>query len=804
MSTLKSGLLNVLTRSGLDADLINKAAQIIDDYIPQDSSDEENPVLPNRYEDVGLVSRDSLIENRCVRDKALRRVIAMVIGPQLADSPQAKTHFIEKAQQMARLEHPSIVPVHDIGELENGRPFYTTKLHRGLPLKAAVVRVLQSKFADKPCEDTDSELTFRSLIECYRKVILATGYASSKAVYHGNLTVENILIGNYGEVLITNWVHAEPPAKTQFSPEENDITAVLGWILFYILSGTDPTESMRNLPREITAYLKNNVPSCPPQLVALCQQACVKELTDYRDLLAGIDDWLEGVQKKEKSTKLIAEAEQLSVLKSQLWPHIHQTKSAAESALLRMSYHAPEQDKYESWRKQEEAQKTLEMAEMLEQEQIKHLNGALGYDAENTKAHLALSKVYWERVQRRKNDGNVTQQIRDESRLLQAAQRLQKDHPDRKRIETYLKGPAKLTLHTSVPGAKVYRQRYENNGIILETTKERYLGLTPLDEIELTPGSYLLTIRKEGYEDVCYPVSVRKGEHWHGRAPGEEKTKPVWLPPTGTIPQGFCYVPAGWTVIGGDSNPDSRGKYRQRIWVDGFALAKFQVTNREYIAFLNDLVNQGREDEANRYAPHDMLRVTANQSNFYKDSNNRFHLAHPESSISMHPEHSVGNIDTACMAAYIDWMKDKTGLPYRFVRYDEWEKAARGVDERIYPWGNQCDPSIVNMNLSFEREKKIAPPEDFPLDVSPYGVRFMSGNCADLVDSVFDRKPPIKDGRFVYQQLDYSDPNAIHLLRGNGFFGNQSYCRTTNMYYYPNVFRLGPKGFRLCLDLKNK
>ena len=117
-------------------------------------------------------------------------------------------------------------------------------------------------------------------------------------------------------------------------------------------------------------------------------------------------------------------------------------------------------------------------------------------------------------MQRRKNTSNDTQQFRDESRLTQAIKRLRKDHPERKRIEDYLEGSARLTLHTSVPGAKVYRKKYEDDGIVLQAGRERYLGTTPLIDVEITPGSYLLIIQKEGYEDVNYPVFLKKGECW--------------------------------------------------------------------------------------------------------------------------------------------------------------------------------------------------------------------------------------------------------------------------------------------------
>ncbi len=730
MSTLKSGLISVLTRNGLDAELIKKASKIIDSYVAQTPS--EAPVMPVRYEDKGLVRIGSTSEIRYVRDKFLRRIVIMKIGRK-AESNHV---FIEKVKHIAQLEHPNIVSVHDAGELEDGRPFYTVRLSSGLTLKAAIQRVWQG-------QDTQS-WTFRRLIDSYRKVVSAAGYAQTLSVYHSNLSAENVTLGRYGEVLVTSWMSMDDMPSA--SPAVN-IVESLGRILFHILTGSAiHGEGVIHFD-----LLNTPSPLCPPILAQLCRKACTGAITEHGILLRGIDDWLEGVQRKEKAESLLTESAKLRVIKSQLGEHAKHVKEEAQAGLLQIPYHASEEEKAVNWRKLDEANKTLEMAEMLEQEQIKNLNGAISYHAENRRAHLALSEVYWERVRRHKNDSDTTQHIREESRLLKAVQRLQKEHPERKRVEKYLHGPAKLTLSTSVPGAKVYWQRYKDDGMILQLGKKSYLGVTPLRAVDLMPGSYLLTISKEGYDDVKYPVCVKKGEHWDGCPPGESAPYPIWLPPKGVIPEGFIYIPAGWTILGGDTNPDSRGSYRQRVWVDSFAVAQYHVSNADYITYLNDLVAQGRADEAKIRAPNDIFKMVADQSNFYQAPDNTFSLHNPQTGSRMHPNIAVGNLDTSGMVAYLRWMSERTGIEYRLIRYDEWEKAARGVDERIYPWGNDCDPSLVNMNMSLRVQQgkpaqEMATFDRYPFDISPYGVRFMSGNCSDLVDSVFDRKPPVVNG----------------------------------------------------------
>ena len=125
MSTLKSGLLDVLARNGLDSDLIDKAAQIIDSYAPQEPNQSNALFLPSRYQDMGLVKSDSSSETRYVRDKQLRRIVTMKIAGRNTKSAKIKSLFIERVKEIAQLEHPNIVAVHDVGELTDGRPFYT-------------------------------------------------------------------------------------------------------------------------------------------------------------------------------------------------------------------------------------------------------------------------------------------------------------------------------------------------------------------------------------------------------------------------------------------------------------------------------------------------------------------------------------------------------------------------------------------------------------------------------------------------------------------------------------------------------
>ena len=81
--------------------------------------------------------------------------------------------------------------------------------------------------------------------------------------------------------------------------------------------------------------------------------------------------------------------------------------------------------------------------------------------------------------------------------------------------------------------------------------------------------------------------------------------------------------------------------------------------------------------------------------------------------------------------AYCAWRSVSEGRTIRLPSETEWDKAARGVDGRWYPWGNRFDASLANMNQSRRERSAPVAVEEFPRDVSVYGVRGMAGNVRD-------------------------------------------------------------------------
>lgn len=96
-----------------------------------------------RYEDRGLLGEGASGHVRRVWDETLARTLAMkVLRPELATNPLALRSFEAEARVLARLQHPGIVPIHEIGRVADGRPYYTMKeVPAALTITRSLLRV---------------------------------------------------------------------------------------------------------------------------------------------------------------------------------------------------------------------------------------------------------------------------------------------------------------------------------------------------------------------------------------------------------------------------------------------------------------------------------------------------------------------------------------------------------------------------------------------------------------------------------------------------------------------------------------
>lgn len=151
-------------------------------------------------------------------DEHLTRNIAIKI---LRDSGgidrERIARFIAEAQITAQLEHPTIVPVHEIGRMPGGMPYFTMKKVRGKSLSA----IINQLRITPPRQRKYSTFHERFLLRRFVQLCFGLAYAHSRGVVHRDLKPDNIMIGEYGEVQIMDWGLAKIMNSSDIFSDDN-------------------------------------------------------------------------------------------------------------------------------------------------------------------------------------------------------------------------------------------------------------------------------------------------------------------------------------------------------------------------------------------------------------------------------------------------------------------------------------------------------------------------------------------------------------------------------------------------------
>ncbi|MCB9779193.1 MAG: SUMF1/EgtB/PvdO family nonheme iron enzyme [Alphaproteobacteria bacterium] len=774
-----------------------------------------------RYEARRLLGRGATSVVFAVHDRELDRELAMKV---LVHDPAEKLllahRFVAEARVMARLEHPGLVPVHDLGRLADGRLFYTMTKVQGRTLG----RVIREFHGDGPASEDG---TLRRLVDAFRRVCEAVAQAHAQGVIHRDLKPDNIMVGPFGQVLVLDWglmkrvgsVDDEPapapatgqrllpegdPGRTRqgaiagtpayMSPEQArgevdrlgpaaDVYA-LGRVLEHLLTGRARmvgADGAEGLLRRLALGPAPDVPAMDDrgrplpdalQDVAICclQPEPAGRYPDAAALAAAVGDWLDGVRAQEEALAKVAEARARYPAIGALRAQAERLRAEADDLLAGVDPWEPEEAKAPAWRLQDEASEKERRAEVETVHVLRIVQTALELCPDLPEANALLADHY-----------QGLHAAAEEARRTEEAARFEallRIH-DTGAHAAWLQGTGALTLVTEPAGARVHLFRYVAHNRRLVAEPVRALGTTPLVEVPLPMGSYLLRIEAEGMAPVSYPVEIRRGAHWDGVPPGGSAPAPVRLLPADRVGPDDCYVPAGWTRIGGD--PAAQGPFpTARVWLDGFVARRFHVTNADYIAFLDDLVAQGHEALALRHAPKEHLskdKAGGGAVVYHRTPTGGFRVGPDADGDEWLPDSPVIMIDLEGAQACAAWLAARTGLPWRLPWEIEHEKAARGVDGRFFPWGDVFDASWCMTRQSVAGELLPQPVTTFPVDESPYGVRGLSGHAMVwCLDHPHPSGPVVVDGRFGYTQHPDGSPDMCG-IRGGSWNSHSDHSR---------------------------
>ena len=122
-----------------------------------------------------------------------RRLAVKVLQRRHKDDPALARRFLEEAQVCGQLQHPGVPPVHELGSLPDGRPFFAMKLVRGQTLAGLLAA------RDGPADDLPR------FLHIFEQVCQTVAYAHSKGILHRDLKPANVMVGSFGEVQVMDW-----------------------------------------------------------------------------------------------------------------------------------------------------------------------------------------------------------------------------------------------------------------------------------------------------------------------------------------------------------------------------------------------------------------------------------------------------------------------------------------------------------------------------------------------------------------------------------------------------------------------
>jgi len=195
--------------------LLSEVLRESNDQVPQDLKREELSAVDEeeyywkvmdrgegeeRYREEREIGAGGMGTVNLVFDADFLRYSAMkVILPEIKCKPEALAGFIREARITAELEHPNIIPVHDMGYAPDRGMYFTMKHATGEPL----VQILRQIELGNP--RYREKYNFFALLAIFRKVCDAVAYAHSRNVIHRDIKPHNIMVGDYGEVLLMDW-----------------------------------------------------------------------------------------------------------------------------------------------------------------------------------------------------------------------------------------------------------------------------------------------------------------------------------------------------------------------------------------------------------------------------------------------------------------------------------------------------------------------------------------------------------------------------------------------------------------------
>ncbi len=229
--------------------------------------------------------------------------------------------------------------------------------------------------------------------------------------------------------------------------------------------------------------------------------------------------------------------------------------------------------------------------------------------------------------------------------------------------------------------------------------------------------------------------------------------------PQAIVQEAMVFIPPG-EFIQGTMQGGFNERPRRVVTLQGFWIDRYEVTNHQYGKFVEQTGHR-KPGPPSRYAKRLAQLRGPNQP-----------------------------------VAYVSWYDANAYCQWRGVRLPteaEWEKAMRGVDGRLWPWGNSPRPHKANLGGGGDGYEATAPVGSFPLDRSPFGVHDGFGNLMEWGENWYEEQASHPNES---RTTNFADHGGYKTLRGAGYTSHGTDLRITTRSFMVPDFRDETIGFR--------